>query len=137
MSSNRTVLVVDDEESLRAYAAKLIGKRGYHVLTAAGGAEALAIMKSGAEVNLVVLDIVMPGIDGLETLAEIRNLGRKDVFVVLLTAQTGDAQVLGGYKKGADYYITKPLQPSELLNIIDYLIGDLPPEERSRLEAAL
>ena len=135
--SSRTVLVVDDEESLRNYAAKLIQKRGYKVLTAGSGADALAIMKSGAEVDLVVLDIVMPGLDGLQTLEQIRALGRQNLFVILLTGQSNDADVLGGYKKGADYYITKPLQPSELLNIVDYLIGDLPAEERSRIEAAL
>ena len=133
----RTVLVVDDEDSLRNYAAKLIQKRGYSVLTAGGGTDALAIMKSGANVDLVVLDVVMPGLDGLQTLEQIRALGRPNLFVILLTAQSGDADVLGGYKNGADYYITKPLQPSELLNIIDYLIGDLPAEERSRIEAAL
>ena len=137
MSSRRTVLVVDDEESLRTYAAKLIEKRGYKVLTAGSGADALAVMNSGADVDLVVLDVVMPGLDGLETLEQIRGLGHTNLFVILLTAQSKDADVLGGYKKGADYYITKPLQPSELLNIVDYLIGDLPPEERSRLEAAL
>ena len=137
MPSPRTVLVVDDEDSLRTYAAKLIQKRGYHVLTAGSGTDALAIMKSGADVDLVVLDVVMPGLDGLQTLEQIRALGRPNLFVILLTAQSGDADVLGGYKKGADYYITKPLQPSELLNIIDYLIGDLPAEERSRIEAAL
>lgn len=138
MSSNgKTVLVVDDEDSLRDFAAKLIEKRGYGVLTAADGADALAVLKSGASVDLVVLDVMMPGLDGLQTLEQIRKLGLKNLFVILLTARSDDAEVLGGYKKGADYYITKPLKPAELLNVVDYLIGSLSPEERSRLESAL
>jgi DNA-binding response OmpR family regulator len=133
---NKTVLVVDDEDSLREFAAKLIEKRGYKVLTAGNGNDALAVVKSGVGVDLVVLDVMMPGLDGLETLAQIRAL-QPGVFVILLTAQSGDSEVLGGYQQGADYYITKPLRPAELLNIIDYLIGSLSPEERSRIEATL
>jgi DNA-binding response OmpR family regulator len=132
----KTVLVVDDEDSLREFAAKLIEKRGYQVLKAASGNDALAVLRSGVGVDLVVLDVMMPGLDGLQTLEQIRNL-RPGVFVILLTARSGDSEVLGGYKQGADYYITKPLKPAELLNIIDYLIGSLSPEERSRIEATL
>jgi DNA-binding response OmpR family regulator len=135
-STGKTVLVVDDEDSLREFAAKLIEKRGYEVLTAASGNDALAVLKSGVGVDLVVLDVMMPGLDGLQTLAEIRSL-QAGVFVILLTARSDDNEVLGGYKQGADYYITKPLRPAELLNIIDYLIGSLSPEERSRIEATL
>jgi DNA-binding response OmpR family regulator len=134
--TDKTVLVVDDEDSLREFAAKLIQKHGYKVLTAASGNDALAVLRSGVGVDLVVLDVVMPGLDGLQTLAEIRNL-QAGVFVILLTARSGDNEVLGGYKQGADYYITKPLRPAELLNIIDYLIGSLSPEERSRIESTL
>jgi DNA-binding response OmpR family regulator len=137
MSADRkTVLVVDDEDSLRDFAAKLIEKRGHRVLTAANGNDALAVLKSGASVDLVVLDVVMPGLDGLQTLAQIRNL-QPNPYVILLTARSEDREVLGGYKQGADYYITKPLRPAELLNIVDYLIGALSPEERSRLETTL
>jgi DNA-binding response OmpR family regulator len=62
---------------------------------------------------------------------------RPNPYVILLTARSEDREVLGGYKQGADYYITKPLRPAELLNIVDYLIGALSPEERSRLETTL
>jgi two-component system OmpR family response regulator len=135
-SIRKTVLVVDDEDSLRDFAAKLIEKRGYRVLTAANGNDALAVVKSGVGVDLVVLDVMMPGLDGLQTLEQMRSL-QPGLFVILLTARTGDSEVLGGYKQGADYYITKPLRPAELLNIIDYLIGSLSPEERTRIESTL
>ena len=133
----KTVLVVDDEEALRNLAARLIEKRGYQVLTAGDGAQALAVLSGGARVDLMVLDVMMPGIDGLQTLEQVRARGYTSLPVVLLTAQTGDEQILGGYSKGADCYITKPLQPSTLLNVVDYLIGDLPAAERAKLEPLL
>jgi two-component system alkaline phosphatase synthesis response regulator PhoP len=136
-ASDKTVLVVDDEEALRTLAAKLIATRGYKVVTASNGTEALAILARGGTVDLLVLDVVMPGLDGLQTLEEVRKRGHTDLQVVLLTAQSKDDDVIGGYKKGADCYITKPLQPKVLLNIVDYLIGDLSPEEKAKLEPFL
>jgi CheY-like chemotaxis protein len=133
----KTVLVVDDEEALRNLAARLIEKRGYQVLTAGDGAEALAVLARGARVDLMVLDVMMPGVDGLQTLEQVRARGYTKLPVVLLTAQTKDEQILGGYQKGADCYITKPLQPSMLLNVVDYLIGDLPAAERAKIEPLL
>lgn len=134
-TTGKTVLVVDDEETLRNLAAALIRSRGHATLTAANGREALQTLSNGG-VDLLVLDIVMPGMSGLETLAEIRKLGR-EVPVVLLTGRSSDEDLIGGYEKGADYYLTKPLRPAALLNIVDYLIGDLSPEERTRLEKQL
>ncbi|HVO24623.1 MAG TPA: response regulator [Candidatus Margulisiibacteriota bacterium] len=134
----KTVLVVDDEEALRTLAAKLIEKRGHKVLTAADGKEALAILAGGAPVDLLVLDVVMPELNGLQTLEEVRKQwSYAELPVILLTGQAKDADVLGGYQRGADYYITKPLKPAALLNIVDYLIGDLAPDERTKLEALL
>ena len=121
---DKTVLVVDDEEALRDFAAKLIERSGYRVRTAGDGAEALAVLTEESRIDLMVLDVMMPGLDGLQTL-------------VLLTAQSEDEQILGGYNKGADCYLTKPLQPRALLNIVDYLIGDLPADERAKLEQIL
>lgn len=134
---DKTVLVVDDEEALRTYAAKLIETRGYQVVTAGDGAEALAVLTEGPRIDLMVLDVMMPGLDGLQTLEQVRTRGHTSLPVVLLTAQSEDEQILGGYEKGADCYVTKPLRPSALLNIVDYLIGDLPPAERAKLEPLL
>jgi len=134
---DKTVLVVDDEESLRNFAAKLIAARGYQVVTAGDGAAALAILSAGTRVDLLVLDVMMPGLDGLQTLEQVRSRGHTRLPAVLLTAQSADEEILNGYQRGADCYITKPLQPRTLLNIVDYLIGDLPPDERDRLESLL
>ena len=133
----KTVLVVDDEEALRTLAAKLIEKRGHTVLTASNGTEALALLDGDIKVDLLVLDVVMPGLSGLQTLEKLRNQGHTELPVILLTAQTADEDILGGYKQGADCYLTKPLQPKALLNIVDYLIGDLTPAERAKLEQLL
>jgi CheY-like chemotaxis protein len=134
---DKTVLVVDDEESLRNFAAKLIQSRGYRVVTAGDGAEALAVLTEGTQIDLLVLDVMMPGLDGLQTLEQVRNRGHRQLPVVLLTAQSADEQILRGYERGADCYVTKPVQPSTLLNVVDYLIGDLPPAERAKLEPLL
>ena len=135
---NKTVLVVDDEEALRTLTAKLIERRGHRVLTAASGVEALAVLSGDVRVDLLILDVVMPGLDGLQTLEEVRKRWNySQLPVVLLTAQSKDEDVLSGYTRGADYYITKPLKPAALLNIVDYLIGDLSPDARAKLEALL
>ena len=133
----KTVLVVDDEEALRTLAAKLIERHGHKVLTAASGTETLDLFAQGAKIDLVILDVMMPGLDGLQTLEALRDQGHSQLPVLLLTAQTGDDDILGGYRRGADCYLTKPLKPSSLLNVVDYLIGDLSPEERARLEPLL
>jgi DNA-binding response OmpR family regulator len=136
VETGKTVLVVDDEENLRDFTAALIRKRGHRTLTASDGNQALGLLGSGEAVDLLVLDVVMPGPSGLETLAEIRKLGY-DLPVVLLTGRSRDEDLIGGYQHGADYYITKPLKAPALLNIVDYLIGDLSPEERAELEKRL
>ena len=136
-SQEKTVLVVDDEEALRTLAAKLIERRGHKVLTAASGNEALDLFADGAKIDLVVLDVMMPGLDGLQTLEALRERGHNQLPVLLLTAQSGDDDIIGGYRRGADCYLTKPLKPAALLNVVDYLIGDLSPEERARLEPLL
>ena len=133
----KTVLMVDDEEALRTLAARLIEKRGHTVLTASNGTEALAVLAGDVKIDLLVLDVVMPGLSGLQTLEKLRTQGHPELPVVLLTAQSTDEDILGGYKKGADCYLTKPLQPKALLNIVDYLIGDLTPAERAQLEPLL
>jgi len=135
-AKDKTVLVVDDEAAMRTMAVKLVESRGYRTLTASSGTEALETLK-GNPVDLMVLDVVMPGLDGLQTIEEARKLGFGNVPVVLLTAQKEREDVLGGYRKGAVLYITKPLKPSHLLNAVDYLIGDLSPQERQELELRL
>jgi len=138
MADNRkTVLVVDDDDDLRAIISAVVRRRGHSVLTAANGLEALKQLESSASVDLVVLDVTMPVLDGLETLRRIRAGGRTALPVILLTANRSDSDVLAGYASGGDYYLPKPFQAESLLDVVDYLIGDLSPAERARLEQVL
>jgi CheY-like chemotaxis protein len=122
---------------MRTMAVKLVESRGYRTVTAADGNEALTVLKSGKRIDLVVLDVVMPGLDGLQTIEQARTAGFGQIPIVLLTAQSAKNDVLGGYRQGASFYLTKPLRPAYLLNTVDYLIGDLSEEDRERLELLL
>jgi CheY-like chemotaxis protein len=133
----RTVLVVDDEASVRQMLSRLLESCGYRVLTAANGREALQVFNTQGPVDLLVLDVMMPEMDGYEALARLKKLADPAPHVVMLTAQQQDGEILKGYQAGADYYVTKPLKTGQLLNIVNYLIGDLSAAERARLETKL
>jgi len=137
MDKQKTVLVTDDDPLTREIAAKVIESRGYKVLTAENGEEAIGLFASGTQIDLHVLDVVMEPIDGIETIGKLQDLGFGDVPVVLLTAQRSDNDLLEGYRAGAGYYLTKPFAPAALLNIVEYMIGDLSPAQREELALRL
>lgn len=105
------ILVVDDEPPIVRLVRAKLRIDGYEVLTANRGEEALQIMKADTP-DLVVLDVMMPEMDGFETLRRIRQ--QSSVPVVMLTARGGDADKLKGLQTGADDYVTKPFNPDEL-----------------------
>lgn len=105
------ILVVDDEPPIVRLIKAKLRLDGYEVLTASHGAEALAILERDSP-DLVVLDVMMPDMDGFETLRRIRK--HSQVPVVMLTARGSDADKLKGLQSGADDYITKPFNPDEL-----------------------
>ena len=107
----RMILVVDDEPTILRLARATLQADGYAVILAANGEEALARLEADRP-DLVVLDVMMPGMDGFETLRRIRAQGQTPVL--LLTARTGDADKLRGLHGGADDYLTKPFNPDEL-----------------------
>lgn len=107
----RLILVVDDEPAIvRLIRAELLSD-GFAVIDASHGEEALARVEADRP-DLIVLDLMMPGIDGFEVLRRLRAYGR--VPVILLTARSGDADKLRGLENGADDYLTKPFNPAEL-----------------------
>jgi len=116
---------------------KVIESRGHHVLTAENGPQAIQVFASGTPIDLHVLDVVMEPLDGLQTMAKLRECGFGEIPVVLLTAQSSDENLLDGYRAGAGYYLTKPFKPAALLNIVDYLIGDLSSAQREQLALRL
>ena len=106
------ILVVDDDKEIVGAIEIYLKNEGYKIYKAYDGEEALNIINNN-EIHLVILDIMMPKKDGLETLEEIRK--DKSIPVILLSAKSEDYDKIGGLNSGADDYITKPFNPLELI----------------------
>jgi len=109
------VLVVDDEKSLRDFVRRNLEARHYKVLTASNGLEALAVFKS-ENVDLVILDLMMPHLDGLETTRRIRESSKTPI--IILTALGEESDKVQAFDLGADDYLTKPFGVGELMGRI-------------------
>ena len=107
-----TVLVVEDESKLRDLLRSFLEREHLTVLTAASGADALALA-SHTEPDLVVLDLGLPDVSGLELVRELRR--GSDVLVLILTAMSSEEDRIRGLELGADDYVTKPFSPRELI----------------------
>jgi two-component system, OmpR family, response regulator VanR len=107
-----TILVVDDDCDIRNLLELYLRNEGYQVLHATNGGEALQIVKK-QKLDLVLLDIMMPEMDGLETCVEIRK--NHQMPIIMLTANANDLQVIRGLSMGADDYVTKPFQPLQVM----------------------
>jgi two-component system KDP operon response regulator KdpE len=105
------VMVVDDEPAIVRLVRAKLQADGYAVITASRGEEALELLDDERP-DLVILDLMMPGMDGFETLRHIREIGQ--IPVMMLTARAGDADKVRGLQGGADDYLTKPFNPDEL-----------------------
>ena len=108
----RTLLVIDDDQRLRELVAEYLGGRGYAVETAADGDLGLERLRAGS-IDLVVLDVMLPGKDGFEVCREIRRTSK--VPVIMLTARGDEMDRIVGLEIGADDYLAKPFNPRELL----------------------
>ncbi|HTQ41553.1 MAG TPA: response regulator, partial [Polyangiaceae bacterium] len=106
-----TILVVDDEPVVRDVVVRYLRRDGFATLEAGNGTDARALIADG-DPSLVVLDVMLPGIDGLELCRWIR--GRSDLPVILLTARVDETDRIIGLELGADDYVTKPFSPREL-----------------------
>lgn len=109
------ILVVDDEPDISALVAYQLARESYRVRTAASGTEALTAIEREVP-DLVILDLMLPGMSGLEVLAEIRR--REEVAslpVILLTARREEVDRVEGFRRGADDYVAKPFSPQELV----------------------
>ena len=111
----RRVLVVDDEREIRTVLRAYLEAEGHVVLEAATGAEGLrrALATDGSAPDVVLLDIGLPDLDGLEVLRTLRR--SSDVYVILVTARAEEADTLIGLSTGADDYVTKPFSPREVV----------------------
>lgn len=106
------ILVIDDEESIRNLVTSYLRAEGYEHYTAADGPSGLKAARS-YKPDLIVLDIMLPGIDGIELLAQLRR--ESDVYVIMLTAKAEEIDKVIGLSVGADDYLTKPFSPRELM----------------------
>jgi two-component system alkaline phosphatase synthesis response regulator PhoP/two-component system response regulator VicR len=118
------ILAVDDDERIRRLIQLNLQRAGYRISTAGDGVEALAMIEQERP-DLVVLDITMPRMDGIETLRHLRaNAATAALPVVLLSAKAQDEDILEGRRSGADYYLHKPFNPPDLLAVLREVLGE-------------
>ena len=123
------ILIVDDEERIVNFLRAKLNASGYEVLTASNGLEGLE-QAQAQEPDLVVLDLLMPKMDGLEMLKELRSFSA--IPVIILTAKDADADRIRGFLLGADDYLPKPFNPDELVARIEAIKRRLDPGERRK-----
>jgi DNA-binding response OmpR family regulator len=121
--STPIVLVADDSRTVLSMVTSRLERRGYEVVTAANGEDALQLARRRVP-TLVILDVEMPGIDGLEVTRRLRaEPATSEVPIVLLTSLDEEMAVVAGFAAGATGYITKPFSPQELEDQIDGILG--------------
>jgi two-component system, OmpR family, alkaline phosphatase synthesis response regulator PhoP len=117
-----SILVVDDDPKIVRVVEINLTQAGYQVRTAADGEEALAAATQERP-DLVLLDVMMPRLDGFETLKRLKaDPALTDIPVVMLTARAQDEDVFEGYGTGAQWYLTKPFEPEELRQVVRHLL---------------
>ena len=114
------ILIVDDEAKMRKIVKDFLVKKDYIVLEAGNGEEAMDIIYDNKNIDLVILDVMMPKMDGWETCKEIRKIST--VPIIMLTAKDDESDELLGYNLGIDEYITKPFSPKILVARIDAIL---------------
>ncbi len=132
--SSHHILIVDDHRDIRDLLAKYLDKHGYRVSVADGGQAMKRVMAASA-IDLVVLDLMMPGEDGLALCRDLR--ATTDLPVIMLTAMAEETDRIVGLEMGADDYLTKPFNPRELLARIKAVLrrSNSLPKERGRLDS--
>jgi DNA-binding response OmpR family regulator len=132
--TQQTILVVDDEEAIAEAVRARLENEGYRVLVAHDGPQALAVAAE-EHPQLVVLDLMLPGMDGLEVCSELQR--DRWVPVLMLTARTEESDKIAGFAVGADDYLTKPFNPRELVARVKSVLRRSAPERRRDVEEEL
>jgi DNA-binding response OmpR family regulator len=117
VAQTKSILVIDDNDDIRGLLSLVLQKEGYEVLEAAGGSEAL-IKINESKPDLILLDVMMPGLSGLEVLATIRESKEKkisEVPVIMITAKSTIDDIDAAIELGANSYIVKPFRPANLV----------------------
>ena len=127
------ILVVDDEARMRKLVKDFLSIKGYIVLEAEDGEEALKVFDTNKDIKLILLDVMMPKMDGFEVLEAIRQYSK--VPVMMLTARSEERDELEGYKLGVDEYITKPFSPKILVARVEAVLRRTVGEPEEKLVA--
>src|SRR5215472_4800635 len=122
MNTSGNILVVDDEPGMLRYLRTLLEVDSYRVSTASSGAEALACVLREPPPDLVLLDLLMPDLDGLQTLERLRQ-ARPALKVVMLSCVSDTRKVVQAIRLGAHDYLTKPFQKAELDAVLSHCLG--------------
>ena len=127
------ILVVDDETRMRKLVSDFLVREGYEVLEAANGEEAMDLFYADKEIVLIILDVMMPKMDGWQALREIRESSQ--VPVIMLTARADERDELKGFDLGVDEYVTKPFSPRTLVARVNAILRRTAShEENDRIE---
>jgi len=118
------ILVVDDEPTIGEVVSRYLERAGYRTRVAGDGDAALAAVDRRAP-DLIVLDLMLPGIDGLEVMRRVRDRGRGSTAIILLTARGEESDRVVGLRLGADDYVVKPFSPAELVARVDAVLRRL------------
>lgn len=114
MAQQRTILIVEDDPDGKEVLVRIIQNLGYQVLAFGSGKECLQEIK-GKKIDLALLDIMMPEMNGYELMKELKALPEyADIPIVMVTAKAEDSEMFEGYKYGADYYIPKPFNAKQI-----------------------
>jgi len=119
---NTKILIVDDEKDILEFLQYNLEKEGFKVFTATNGLDGKKVAKK-INPDLIILDVMMPGIDGIELCNELRSIpGFEDTLIIFLSARGEDYSQIAGFEVGADDYITKPVRPRVLIARIKALL---------------
>jgi two-component system response regulator ResD len=124
--SRASVLVVDDEPTIGEIVSRYLERAGYETRVVLDGQSALAAA-AAARPDLVVLDLMLPGLDGLEVMRRMRDQQRDRTAIILLTARGEESDRITGLRLGADDYVVKPFSPAELVARVDAVLRRLDP----------
>lgn len=130
------VMCVDDDLQTLNALSRLLNRHGYRVSTFEDPAKVLTAIPDVAP-DVAVVDVAMPGLDGRELAKRIREQYRGLFPIVIHSARATDADRWSGFRHGADYYLPKPCEPHQLLDVVDYYADRLDPEERQFIESRL
>ena len=116
---NNSVMIVDDDAHIRLAVSELLKREGMNVVAADGAAECMKALEDGAFKGVILMDVMMPGLDGWDAIRMIVDTGKyKDLIIIMLTAKDIPDQKMEGLQAYVTDYVTKPFEPAELISII-------------------